>query len=280
MNLSIKKAFDITKDNIIVAQPLIIFFIIITLTTSALMQQTDKILYGVFLIANILLATAFFAGWFYMIKQAIELNKKAENNEFASDKERNSASFALGNKFFDGVGEYFVPVSYTIITYVVVYGLLLFLCYEAGTHFLPDTKVDWNQFMTVANSSVAEMQKYVFSMSYAQIKAVNLWMFYLGSCVSIFAFLTMFLFPALFDKKDFVFFVPFQAFNRNLMFVFKHFFPSLVLLIFIFFLNIILSFLSIIFNINVVLSVIGLLISFYFMTYVMVLVFLYYEDNK
>ena len=99
MSLYIKKAFKITQENLIVAQPLIIFLIIISLTTAALATQTNKAAYIVFLVANVLLATAFFAGWFYMIKKTIDHNKKAENGGYSSDKDRAEASFALGKYF-------------------------------------------------------------------------------------------------------------------------------------------------------------------------------------
>ena len=290
MSLYIKKAFKITQENLIVAQPLIIFLIIISLTTAALATQTNKAAYIVFLVANVLLATAFFDGWFYMIKKTIDHNKKAENGGYSSDKDRAEASFALGKYFFPGVGEYFLPVTFTMIFYVIVYLLLLFISIKAGQHFLPKPDLDWNQFMAAANSTPEQMQKYVYSLSYAQLKAINLWMLFVGGVVSIFTFLTMFLFPALIDncenrnpdknKKDNFLFIPFNSFNKNLVFIFKNFFGVLGLLVFLFALNIVLSLFSLLFSINIILSVVGLLISFYFMTYGFVLIFLYYDEKK
>ena len=67
MSLCIKKAFNITRDNIVIAQPIVIFMIVISLTTGALYKQTNKIAYMVFFVENILLCTAFFSGWFNMI---------------------------------------------------------------------------------------------------------------------------------------------------------------------------------------------------------------------
>ena len=283
MSLYIKKAFDITKENIILAQPLIIFLIVISFTFAGLAQQTNKILHLIFLTGNVLLCTAFLAGWFYMIKKGIEHNKKAENNEYKNNQEKAAASFALGKEFFPGVGEYFLGITYTTLVYLVVYALLIFVCYKAGTHYLPNPNIDMEKFMAAASSTPAEMQKYVYSLSFEQLTAINIWMLFVGGVATIFTFLTMFLYPAVFDKKEKginVFLTPFSAFNRNIVFIFKHFFGSLGIMIFLFFLNMFVSILSLIFNINIILAIVGLIISFYFMTYAIVLIFLYYEENK
>lgn len=283
MSLYIKKAFDITKENIILAQPLIIFLLVLSFTLAGLSQQTNRILHLVFLGANILLCTAFFAGWFYMVKKAIAHNRKVEKDEYKDEQEKSAASFALGKEFFPGVGEYFLSITFTMAIYVVLYVLLLFACYKFGQHFLPNPNIDIQKFMAAANSTPAEMHKYVYSLSFDQIKAINYWMLFMGGAVSVFTFLTMFLFPALYDKSEkglYVFWSPFTAFNRNIVFIFRHFFGSLGIMLFLFFLNIVLSVLSIIFNLNFILAIVGLIISFYFMTYAVVLIFLYYEENK
>ena len=283
MSLYIKKAFDITKDNIILAQPLIIFLIVISFSFAGLAQQTNKILHLIFLTCNVFLCTAFLAGWYYMIKKGIEHNKKVQMDVFKNEQEKASASLALGKEFFPGVGEYFLSITYTTIVYLIVYALLLFACYKIGMYYLPKPNIDMQQFMAAANSTPAEMQKYVYSLNFEQLKAINIWMMFIGGAAFIFTFLTMFLYPAVLDKKEkgfHVFLIPFIAFNRNLVFIFKHFFGSLGIIIYLFFLNMFLSILSLVFNINIILAVVGLIISFYFMTYALVLIFLYYEENK
>lgn len=280
MSLYIKKAFDITRDNLIIAQPLILFLIVMMFTTATLTQQPNKYAYIVFLTANLLLSTAFLAGWFYMVIKAIEHQKKADLGVYNNYKEKLQASAAIGKEFFLGVGEYFLPMTITVIFYVIVNVLILFLGFKAGLKFLPYPNINWADFMTAANSTPVEMQHYVMSLSFAQIKAINLWIFYLGGIASLFAFLTMFVFPAAYDKKDFFLFVPFSAFNRNIVFIFKNFFGSVGIIVFLFLLNLVFSALSVIFSLNIILSVVGLLLSLYFTTYVIVLIFLYYEEKK
>lgn len=280
MSSCLKKALDITRKNIIIIQPLVLFFIILTFTTSALSQLAYKITYIVFLTANILLCTAFISGWFYMIKKTIEHNKKAENDFYKDEKAETQASMALGKEFFPGVGDYFPAVTFTVLCYVAVCLLLVFAAFKTGLRILPHPDINWAEFMAAANSTPAEMQEYALSLNFAQLKAINLWMLYMGGIISLFNFVTMFLFPAVYDKKEKFFLAPFYAFNRNLIFIFKHLAGSLGIIIFLFFLQIVLSLLSVVFSINIVFSIFGLIVYFYFVVYAIVLIFLYYEERK
>ena len=280
----IQKAFDITKENIILAQPLIIFMIVLSFTLAGLSMQANRAAYMIFAVANILLCTAFFAGWFYMIKQGIYLDKRVQNGEYKKAEERAAASMALGKEFFPGVGEYFLPVTMTLAVYTIVFLGIIFLFYKIGLNILPHPHIDLNKFAEAVNSPPAEMQKYVYSLSIEQLRALNLWMLYAGSVFCAVSFLTMFWFPAIFDKKsekqEFFLLVPFLSFKRNLVFLFKNFLGSVGIMIFLFVLNTVLSVLSVIFNLNIILAIAGLIISFYFMTYALVLIFLYYEERK
>ncbi len=283
MSLYIKKAFEIIKENIVLAQPPIFFMIIFSITFAALAQQTVKLYYIIFSAANIMLCTAFFAGWFYMIKKGIEHHNKAEQGGYKDDKEKASASFSLGKEFFPGVGIYFPQVTYTAGVYAIISVLLAYLSVKFGMHYLTKPDINWTEFMAVANSTPAEMQKYVYGLSFEQLKALNIWMLYLGGIFSAFSFLTMFLFPAVMDSTEKGFkglLIPFTAFNKNIVFVFKNFFGVLGIIVFLFFLNIIMSLLSMIFNMNFVLAIIGLILSFYVMTYAVILIFLFYEERK
>lgn len=280
----IQKAFDITKENMILAQPLVIYMIVISFTFASLAMQTNKIMHLVLLIANILLCTAFLAGWFSMIKQGLLLDKRVENGEFQKPEDRAMASWNLGKAFFPGVGDNFLNITATTLCYFVLFFALIYLFYKLGLQVLPNPNIDWNKLYTTANSSPAELQKFIYALNFEQLKAINLWMLYVGAIGSLFTYVTLFVFPAVFDsesdKKDFFLLSPFKSFTRNIIFIFKHFVGTMGIFIFLFFLNSLLSVLSLIFNLNIILSIIGLIISFYFITYAVILIFLYYEENK
>ena len=281
----IKKSFDITKENIVLAQPLIIFMIVLSFTLAGLGMQTNRILFYVFLVANILLCTAFFAGWFYMIKQGIYFHKRVENGEYKKQEEKAEASFALGKEFFPGVGEYFLQMTGTFILYSLIFAGVVYLSYRIGVNILPNPHIDFDKLYKASASSPVEMQKYLYGLSFAQLKALNIWMLFVTGVLSLFSFITMFLFPAVFDnqkqeKQELFVLTPFLAFKRNIVFLFKNFWGAIGVIIFLFVLNTVLSILSVFFNLNIILAIIGLLISFYFMTYAVILVFLYYEERK
>lgn len=278
----IQKAFDITRENLILTQPLILFMIVLSFTLAGLSMQTSNVRFVVFLAANVLLSCAFAAGWFFMIKQGIYLNKRIENGEFRKKEERAEASLALGKAFFPGVGESFWAMTFTVLFYALIGGALMFAFYKLGVKFLPAANIDWKQLYSLSNAAPAEIQKYILSLSFEQLKAINIWMMYALSVLGGFSFLTMFLYPALMeaDPKENVFFAPFKAFLQNLKFLLKNICGSMGIMIYLLVLNMILSVLSVIFNLNIILSVVGLIATLYFMTYAVVLIFLYYEDRK
>lgn len=266
----IKKAFIITKENIILAQPLVLYLVIISITMAGLAQVPNKIAYYTFLLANILLTTAFFAGWMYMTAKTIEHSRK----EFEKPEEKSFESVKLIREFFPGVGEFFVPITFAIALYLGGYALVLFLGYKLGTHILPAPDVDFGKMLTAQTPE--QMQKFIMTLSMHQLKVLNIWFAFMGAVSTIYTFLTMFLFPALiYDSKN-----PFIAFWKNLKFIFKNFLGSLGVMFFLLALNMFISALSVLLNINVILSIIGLVLSFYFMTYCMILIFLYYEEKR
>lgn len=276
----IQKAFDITKENIILAQPLILYLLAASFTFTGLAMQSNRLAYIVFLITNILLFTAFLAGWFSMIKQGILLNRRIENGEFQKAEDRAAASWDLGKAFFPGVGDYFLQVTLTTLAYVAIFVLLAYVFFKLGQNYLPHHVLNLQKINTLANSSPAEIQKFVYGLSYEQLKAINIWMLYLSSVAFGYTFITLFLFPAIFDQKESFWLAPIKSFYRNILFLFKNFLGAVGIILFLLVLNTFISILSVIFNLNIVLSIIGLIISFYFTTYAVVLIFLYYDERK
>lgn len=92
----IKQAFKVTKDNIILAQPLVLYLVVVSLTSAGLSRVPASPVFWVFFGANILLSTAFFAGWFYMCAKTVE----HEKTEYKSPEEKSIASVKLIKNFF------------------------------------------------------------------------------------------------------------------------------------------------------------------------------------
>ncbi len=266
----IKQAFKVTKDNIILAQPLVLYLVVVSLTSAGLSRVPASPVFWVFFGANILLSTAFFAGWFYMCAKTVE----HEKTEYKSPEEKSIASVKLIKNFFPGVGEYFLSVTSAILLYTGIFAIILFLAFKAGTHFIPNPYINFAKIM--AAQTPAQMQDYIMTLTPVQIKLLNLWFMYMGGVSFVYTFLTMFWFPALiFDTKN-----PFSAFWKNLKFIFKNFFGALGIVAYLYFMNFIVSAINAVSGVNIVLSIISLVVTFYFMTYCIVLIFLYYGEKR
>ena len=191
----IKKAFDITRDNIVTAQPLIVFLLIISLTSIGLAQQSNKIAFIVFFISNFLLTTAFLAGWFFMIKKTIEQSKI----EYEKPDEKAAASFGLLKEFFPGVAAYFAPVTAVFLIYTLLSaGIIYLVGFEWGLGYLETHNVHVNEIYQAAMQSQQALEKYLYSMTFGQLQAINIWMTALTFSAALFSFFTLFWFPSLF----------------------------------------------------------------------------------
>ena len=277
MTLAIKKAFDITKENIVTAQPLIVFLLVISLTSVGLAQQSNKIAFIIFFISNFLLTTAFLSGWFYMVKKTIELSKV----KYARVEEKSAASFDLLKDFFPGVSAYFVPVTVIILIYVLLSACIVyFVGIDWGFGYLSSNNIHPDKIYQTALQSQQALEKYLYSMTFAQIRAINIWMMALTCAVTLFNFVTMFWFPAIFYIEKINFWTPFVSFWKSLKFLFKNFFGAFGIMCFLSVLNFIVFMINAIFSINIILSVIAFFIMFYFATYYVILIFSYYDTKQ
>ncbi len=273
----IKKAFDITRDNIVTAQPLIVFLLIISLTTVGLAQQSNKIAFIIFFISNFLLTTAFLAGWFYMVKKTVLLSKV----EYEKPEERTAASFDLLKDFFPGVSAYFVPVTVVFLIYVLLSaGIIYLVGVEWGFGYLTSHNVHLTKIYQAALQSQQALEKYLYSMTFGQIQAINIWMMAVTFAAAVYSFLTLFWFPALFYMEKINFLSPFTSFWKNIKFLFKNFLGALGIMCFLSILNFAVFMVNAVFSINIILSVIAFFIMFYFATYYIILIFLYYDTKQ
>ena len=273
----IKKAFDITRDNIVTAQPLIVFLLIISLTTVGLAQQSNKIAFIIFFISNFLLTTAFLAGWFYMAKKTVLLSKV----EYEKQEERTAASFDLLKDFFPGVSAYFVPVTVVFLIYVLLSaGIIYLVGVEWGFGYLTSHNVHLTKIYQAALQSQQALEKYLYSMTFGQIQAINIWMMAVTFAAAVYSFLTLFWFPALFYMEKINFLSPFTSFWKNIKFLFKNFLGALGIMCFLSILNFAVFMVNAVFSINIILSVIAFFIMFYFATYYIILIFLYYDTKQ
>lgn len=275
MTLTIKKAFDITRENIIIIQPFIIYMLVNSITSVGLMRQTNRVAFIVFFIANFLLTTAFLAGWFYMVKKTVEQSKV----EYDRKKDKMAASFDLIKEFFPGVGAYFIPVTVVCtLIFCVVFAICYLGLFDLGLNYLKANDVHVGQIVHSALQSQDAMEKYLNSLTFSQLKAINFVVMASVGCFLGLGFLTMFWFPALINTNGWA--SPFCSFIENLKFIFKNFIGIVGIVCFLAFLNFLMLMINAIFSVNIILSIIALFIMFYYSTYYIILIFLYYDEKK
>lgn len=271
---TIQNSFNLLRDNIILVQPLIIYMLIVGILAKPSIITTFPSFPAILLLVCIFLTTtAFLSGWFYINRIAVD----HKNDTYETPEEKSLASFSLLKQFFTGVGDYFVPVTFTFIFYIVVLALFSFISYKIGVHFIGKPQLDSETLKHLSTQSYADLYGYFSSKKMTDQHLLNIynWSIYFSFLSLLFSVLTIFWYPVLFYKTK----NPIVSFFSNLKFMFVNFFDVVIIVFFLAFLNIILSFLNVFANMNIVFSVISLILMLFYMNYYILLVFLYYEEK-
>lgn len=269
---SIKTSFNVLKDNLIVVQPLILYMILIGFVAQPVSFSLDQNLSSIIAISIVFLFTAaFIAGWFYVIKLSI----KMKDDVYETPEEKGLAQISLLKQFFTGVGDYFIPVIGMMLLYLTLAIAFSFLAYKFGVHYIGsfDIKKDLVKILTIdAKESYSILAANTPSIE--KLKIIY-WGAYFSVLSLVFTFVTLFLGAALlYSSKN-----PVKAFCENLVFLFKNFFGAIGLIIFLSVLNFFVSSIYVISSLNIILSIIALLLTFFYMTYHVVLIFVYYDEK-
>lgn len=220
------------------------------------------------LVTILFMIGAFFAGWFYMVKKAIKLDK----SEFIMDEDKAKASFNLLRELPIGIGEYFLAFLGVLILYSVIFIVLAFITFKAGMHFIGDVGLSVEQIKT-AMATPAGLKSVITSLSHDQLVKMNAWNFLILATVSFYSFLTMLWAPqVIYNTKN-----PFLSFIFSVKALFKNPLSSIVLFVYISFINFFISFINTFAAINPILYFVSMLVYFYFIVYIVVLIFLYYD---
>lgn len=266
------KAFKLTNENIILATPLVLFLFLFSIYLSVAQRAPENIVSAILLLVTIVfMVSAFFAGWFYMVKKAVDLDKQ----EFIIEEDKSKAAFNLIKEFPVGIGEYFFSFIGALIFYVILFVLLAFVAYQLGLHYIGQVGVTLSSLKAALASPVA-LKSLVASLSTEQLARLNAWNFLFMAVMSIYSFITMFWAVQIVSKTK----NPIMAFFKSIKFTFKNFFSALILFVYISFINFTVSLLNAFATMNPIAYFVSMLIYFYFLVYVVVLVFFYYDSQN
>lgn len=274
------KAFKITNFNIILTTPLVLFVILLSFYSSISQTIPRNIIAAIlFMVTSLFMFAAFFAGWLFMVKKAIDLDKL----EFVADEDRARASLNLMKEIPTGIGEYFVSFTFGIILYIAAFLLMLLISSVLGMHFIGKVDVNLLAFKA-ALTSAAALKTFISGLSQEQLIKINSWYMLIFASMLFYSFITMFWAPEIIKKTK----NPMKALVNSIIFIFKNFLGVVILFIYINFINFLASLLMnllIALPISVpfiafVLSLLSMVVYFYFFVYVIVLIFLYYDSES
>lgn len=256
-----KRIFGLTNKYIILATPLILFFLLSNLY--AVFSASGNVLNLLFApVLLTLMSAAFLAGWLTMVKKAVE-DDSAENPNL------------LMKEFVPGVGEYFLSSLGGVVCTTIFSIIVLVLAFVLGYKFIGDIGITSAQISS-AMTSPAELKVFLESLSAEQVLKINQWNFLLLFAMFLDCFLLIFYFPAIFYKSK----NPFIAFYLGLKDLFSKKFFVVLLAVFLFaILYLFLSALSALTAQILVAHFIVTMLKFYLMIALVIGIFDFYNRN-
>lgn len=267
----LQNAFKITNENVIVAVPLLIFYILINLYLGYTKYMADTPLEALIAMLTITFMVAvFLAGWFYMIKKAVDLSKKI----FVLDDEAAKAHLGLIKEFPAGVGKYFLTFIVFFVIFIILVILLSAFIFTLGINFIG--KIDFTpEQINMLTSSTKGLLNFVETMPIEQYILLAKWNFLLMGASFVFSYLLMFWIPEIIytDRN------PLIALFTGIGKLFKKPLKSLYLFVILTVINFILSFIMTFTLLFPVLYFVMATVYLYYIIYVLMLIFSYYDGE-
>lgn len=267
-----KDSWKVLKLHSLLTVPFILYLYFISISMTRSQSASSKSIFLVFIIAVFLLTVCFFAGWFYMAKKAVENYNEIKENGINPQKDYAFDNLKL---FLSGVGEYFIPVAFAFILYIIILSLFLYGIYLTGNHLIGGFPITYSQLKLISTNPV-EANNIISTLNQSQMMQLSAWSFLFMSSYLFYSYSTMFYYPALFFKTKNCF----KAFFEGFIFTFRNIKLTLVLFLFYILSKTILSVINSIFAPNFLLSTASLLIIVYFAAYWIIILFYTYEQKE
>ena len=271
-----REALRVTNNSIILTIPLIIFVKLLDLYSMFSKYHIDTT--PKFLIASItvlFMFCVFFAGWFYMVKGAVNISKQV----FVLDEDRAKAVLRLFKTMLDGIGKFFMSFFGACIFYIFVIQIIAvqIVCLIGAKLIgaLDQASMQNIHEMTLASaaSDNSSMATLIDNMTPEQIIFFGKWSLLFMIVTSIIMYLLMLWFPEIVYKER----NPIKALCTSVVKLFKDFRHTFVLFFVLWIIGFVILFANTFSIINPLVYLLISIIMFYFMTYSVVAIFLYYD---
>ncbi len=271
-----KQAAKITNYNIILAIPLIVFVKLLdlySLYSRVTVDSTHELILAS--VTVLFMSGAFFASWFYMVKEAIDLSKQV----FVLDADRAKATMNLFKALPVGIGKYFLSF---VGFYIILFFIQIFatpIVYLLGVNIiggLDAASMQSLQLIAMDPSTTNQsMAAFIDKLTPEQIIFFGKWSLLFMLVTSVIMYFLMFWIPEIIYKTI----NPLVALWRSIVKLIKDFFSSFRFFISIWLMGFALLFLNTFAVINPLAYIIMNIILFYFTVFVVVAIFLYYDKK-
>lgn len=265
-----KDAFKITNRNIILAIPLVIFVQIFELYSLYSRQHVDSTAKLVLASVTILFMFGVFcAGWFYMVKKAVELSKRT------FEAGRLHVSSELFKAIPDGIGKYFLSFAGVYVLFFVMQIILTPLVFLLGVRLIgPMDEASLKSLHAVAGNTAA-VASFADSLTPEQIIFFGKWSLLFMLATTVIMYVLMLWIPEIIYKTP----DAFTALGKSVVKVFKNFSQTAGIFILLWLTGFVLLFLNTFAVGYPLLYFLMAVVMFYFTVYLVVLIFLYYDKK-
>lgn len=273
---TIKEAFKITNYNIILTIPLILFvkiFDLYSVFTGYSIDSIPKIFITSFVV--LLMFGIFCSAWLFLIKGAVEISKKI----FVIDSDRTKETFNLFKSVFKGIHKYFLSFVGVYAVFAVIQIILSPVVYIAGIELIGNLdSVSLTNAQDLALQAANEnnsMAVLIDSLTPEQIIFFAKWSLLFMLMTSVVMYLLMLWIPEiLYNTLN-----PIKALFKSIGKLFGNFAETLSLFAFLWVIGLLILFCSTFSLINPFAYLIMNVVSFYFVLFMAICIFLYYNKR-
>ena len=262
----VKKSFDTVNENSAIVLFFVLFLIAINFLLPYIFSAKSIITTVILSICLFLFAAVFIAGWINVLKESTEKEKIKEKNFSAI--------------FFDGAGKNIIPVAFSLFLYSVLLVTILFLVGRFAQYFFGSLDFLFKDILNMTPEQNSFLH-YIKTLSIEQLYVIYGWQLSFMLAIAVFNFFFLFMPPALAQEiKINIFLKVFIAFKNSLCFTFKNFIPVFGIYFLICFISGFLNIIRAITLPNIIFAILFLFIYIYFVAYVIMLIFNYYEQKN
>ena len=272
-----KNALKITNNSIILTIPLILFVYILDLYSMFTRYSVDSVPKIILASLTVMfMFVVFCSAWFYLVKKIVDLSKKV----FVMDTDRSKATFHLLRSMPEGIGEYFLSFLGVYFIFFVIQILVTPVVYALGIKLIGTTDATSLQsIQTLAlgasASNSSNITLFVDKMTPEQLVFFGKWSLLLMLTTSVLMYLLMLWIPEIiYNTKN-----PLTALVKSIVKLFKDFLNTFRIYLILWILGFLLLFFNTFSMINPLLYLVMCVLMFYYITYAVVVIFLYYDKN-